>query len=49
MPIGTEFEVNLEYGEANNQYKFGEIVLKREPKQLTLKYLELVTDFINVQ
>lgn len=29
VPIGTEFEVNLEYGDGNNQYKYGENNLEK--------------------
>ena len=32
VPVGTGFEVNLEYGENNNQYKFGENSPEKRPE-----------------
>jgi len=32
VPVGTEFEVNLDYGDDYNSYKFGENTRAKKPE-----------------
>ena len=32
VPVGTEFEVNIDHGDDYNQYKFGENTLTKKPE-----------------
>jgi hypothetical protein len=32
VPVGTEFEVNIDYGDDYNQYKFGENNPEKRPE-----------------